>query len=152
MDLVRALRLAAVAEAPDAFATTLERERARTAEDWRRWLSPGITLLSVHDTGRVVGMVAGVLDDDGTGAVVAAMWVDPDLRGRGAGDGLMAGLTDWARRTRRRLHLHVVEGNAPAVGLYERHGFHLTGQARIRSDGVREVEMTHTGWAVTASP
>lgn len=145
MDLVRALRLAAVAEAPHAFATTLERELARTTQDWSRWLSPGITLLSVRDSGRAVGLVAGVLDDEPTLAHVAAMWVQPDMRGRGVGDGLMAALTDWALSTRRRLQLHVVADNALAVGLYERHGFHLDGRRRTRADGVREVGMEHMG-------
>ena len=43
--IVRALRLRAVHDAPDAFGSTYERELARTDEDWRRWFSPGVTFV-----------------------------------------------------------------------------------------------------------
>lgn len=139
--LVRALRIAALADAPGAFATTLEREEARSAEDWRRWFSPGITYVYIDDSGRGAGIVAGILDHDRSLAHLAAMWVHPDKRGRAVGDALVAALVAWAEPCNRRLRLHVVEDNAHAVALYERHGFRRTGSVRVTADKVREVEM-----------
>ena len=57
---LRALRLEALTEAPEAFGSTYDRELARTTADWRRWLAPGVTLLlEVSDEAR--GLVAGTL-------------------------------------------------------------------------------------------
>ena len=39
--VLRALRIEALTEAPEAFGSTLERELARTTEDWRRWMALG---------------------------------------------------------------------------------------------------------------
>lgn len=41
--ILRALRLQAMLDSPDAFGSTYERELARTPLDWQRWLSPGAT-------------------------------------------------------------------------------------------------------------
>jgi GNAT superfamily N-acetyltransferase len=46
----------------------------------------------------------------------------PEHRGRGTGTALLLSLLDEARRTGRKVLLHVVRGN-PAVRLYERLGF-----------------------------
>jgi hypothetical protein len=59
--VLRALRLEALGEAPEAFSSSYEHELARTQEDWRRWLSSGVTLL-LEDAGLARGLVAGHLD------------------------------------------------------------------------------------------
>ena len=84
--ILRALRLEALAEAPEAFGSTYDRELARTTADWRRWLSPGVTLI-LEDAGAARGLVAGLHDDRDPGIVhLMAMWVHPGLRGSGAAD------------------------------------------------------------------
>jgi ribosomal protein S18 acetylase RimI-like enzyme len=138
---LRAVRIAALTDSPQAFGSTLERERACTDDDWRRWFSPGVTYLCADDGGAMVGLVAGVLGDEPEVAHLVAMWVSPGSRGRGCGDALVAAVADWAMEQGRRLRLHVVETNTHAIGLYERHGFRLTGRDDVRADGVREVEM-----------
>jgi GNAT superfamily N-acetyltransferase len=139
--LVRALRIAALTDVPHAFGSTLEREKARTPDDWRRWFSPGVTYVHVDENGVGAGLVAGILDEERSLAHLAAMWVHPAKRGQGVGDALVAAVVGWAEDQNRRVRLHVVEDNAPAVALYERHGFRRTGNVSVRVDGVREVEM-----------
>jgi hypothetical protein len=43
--VLRSLRLQALADSPGAFSSTYERELARTIEDWRQWLAPGVTFI-----------------------------------------------------------------------------------------------------------
>ena len=57
--VLRALRVAALSDTPDAFGSTLKREEARTLEDWRRWFSPGVTYLAVDNNDDPVGLVVG---------------------------------------------------------------------------------------------
>ena len=47
--ILRALRLQALSDTPDAFGSTYERELARTTADWQRWLSPGATFILTDD-------------------------------------------------------------------------------------------------------
>jgi len=54
----------------------------------------------------------------------------------------------WAEDANRRLRLHVVEDNAHAVALYERHGFRRTGDVTVRADGLREVVMDRVALVV----
>jgi len=141
--VVRALRLAALADAPEAFGSTLERELARTAEDWRRWMSPGsVFILYDEDTAR--GLVAGAAREDDPSVVqLMAMWVHPSLRGTGAAGALVAALVAWAgAKGAREVQLRVVKANARACRLYEREGFRQFGGEIVRPrDGVVEIEM-----------
>ena len=141
--LLRDLRIAALTDAPAAFGSTLQREHARTSEDWRRWFSPGVTLLWLDEADAGGGLVAAVVDTARRSAELASMWVRPDLRGQEVGDALTQALVTWTQERGLSLRLHVVEDNAPAVGLYVRHGFSATGEVHVRPDGVREIEMAH---------
>ncbi|MET0551659.1 MAG: GNAT family N-acetyltransferase [Vicinamibacteria bacterium] len=140
--ILRTLRLAALAEAPDAFGSTYDRELARTTADWQRWLAPGATLI-LEDGGTPRGLVAGVLDaDDSRIAHLMAMWVHPELRGSGAADSLVAEHRAWARSAGARLlQVDVFVTNERARRLYERHGFRSTGQETIRDDGRLELRL-----------
>src|SRR5215831_19187960 len=122
--ILRALRLEALAEAPEAFGSTYDRELARTTADWQRGLAPGVTLI-LEDSGRARGLVAGMLDpNDKTIAHLMAMWIHPALRGSGAADSLVAGHVAWARSVgARSVRIDVFATNARARRLYERHGF-----------------------------
>jgi GNAT superfamily N-acetyltransferase len=141
--LLRDLRVAAMTDAPAAFASTLQREHARTVDDWRRWFSPGVTFLWFDEADAGGGLVAAVVEAASGSAELASMWVRPDLRGQGVGDALMEAVVEWAQGQGLSLRLRVVEDNAPAVALYLRHGFQPTGDGHVRPDGVREVQMLH---------
>ena len=141
--LLRELRLRALRGAPEAFGSTLERELARTPADWRRWFDGG-TVFLLEAEGAPRGLAATVPhDSDPHSAFVMSMWIDPEWRGRGGADRLLAALADAARAAgTTRLYLHVIEGNAPAWRCYERFGFRETGESFVRErDGLCEVEM-----------
>ena len=141
--LLREIRLEALSEAPEAFGSTLERERARTLVDWQKWLSPSATFLLETDNGPR-GIAAGVPDSTDTTVVhLMAMWVHPALRGSGAASALVEAVLAWAEEQgASSVRLDVIDGNDRARQLYERHGFEATGKIAIRPrDNAREVQM-----------
>ena len=141
--LLRQIRLEALSEAPEAFGSTLDRERARTSVDWQKWLSPSATFLLDTDNGPK-GIAAGVPDSTDEAVVhLTAMWVHPALRGLGAGSALVEAVLAWAEeRGANSVRLDVIDGNDRARQLYERHGFEATGKIAIRlRDNACEVQM-----------
>ncbi len=141
--ILRDLRLQALADEPHAFGSTYERELARTIDDWRKWMSPGVTFL-LEDAGGPRGIVAAARDPKVSNAVqLMAMWVHPDLRGSGAADLLVDDVVGWARSQGASVVcLLVVDSNRRARRFYERLGFRALGGTRVRErDGAIEVEM-----------
>lgn len=132
----RALRLAALADTPDAFAATLADERDQPERFWRARLErPDVcTLLAVitdtRGTARDAGLaVVAPTSDDATAAGLYSVWVAPEARGRGVGDAVLRAAIAHARRAgRSRLVLEVGDHNAPAIALYQRAGFRPTGR------------------------
>lgn len=127
--LLRDLRLAALAESPAAFGSSLEREAAFTDEQWGRWLSP-LHWFVAEDGGRAVGLVGATMDGPhGPGSCqLLSMWVAPAARGRGAGAALVAAVGRWATdRGALSLVLGVAEGNEAARRFYLGLGFGPTG-------------------------
>jgi ribosomal protein S18 acetylase RimI-like enzyme len=121
----RALRLAALADAPDAFGSRLadwqgdgdreERWRARLVGRWHN--------LVAELDGRPAGMASGFMPEAGP-AELLSMWVAPFARGRGVGDALVSSVVAWAQQQGRGpLGLQVREANPAAIALYARHGF-----------------------------
>ena len=68
-----------------------------------------------------------------------ALWVEPDYRSRGIGRLLAVETMKAADEPLYKLT--VVEGNAPAVGLYESMGFVRFGAGYLNDKGYRELEM-----------
>jgi ribosomal protein S18 acetylase RimI-like enzyme len=138
---MRALRLAALADSPDAFYVTLAEERDRPDAFWRaRLANPAVVTLRVEardgngpwrDAGLAVLAPSG---DDPAVVGLYSVWVAPHARGRGAGDALVAAALTHAReRGFRRVALDVGDANAPAIGLYRRAGFRPTGRTSALS-------------------
>jgi ribosomal protein S18 acetylase RimI-like enzyme len=130
-ELLRDVRLAALAEAPYAFGSTYAREAAFTEEQWRgRLASRAVTLFAFADEladGQPAGL-AGVYEEDGVADIVS-MWVRPAARGHGVGEALVMAAADWAKaRDHETLYLWVTESNDAARKLYERCGFTVTGE------------------------
>lgn len=125
----RDVRLRALADAPEAFASSREREEAFDDDEWRRRVTTNAWFLARAD-GATVGLACGIPEpDDDAGRHLVGMWVDPAFRGRGLSDLLVAAVMAWARRERATfLALWVVDGNDRALGFYERLGFEVTGE------------------------
>ena len=160
---LRDIRLAALWDAPDAFASTYAEQAAFEEADWRQRIARGGTFLAFipeadafdvpeadafdvpeADASEPAGLVGGY--DYGAGTVgLISMFVRPEARGHGVGEALIAAVMDWARaRNATSVHLWVTETNKPARLLYERCGFSLTGERQPlpSNPAVGEVAMT----------
>jgi len=137
----RAARLAALADAPEAFGASLAdwQGAGDREERWRARLAVpgsyhGVALLD----GVPVGMASGMPTERVGIVELLSMWVAPHMRGRGVGDRLVSAVTQWAEeRGADLVRLAVADGNRPAAALYERHGFGYTGETQLMPDGVR---------------
>jgi len=149
---LRDIRLAALRDAPRAFASTYEREAAFAEAEWRRRIGPGGNFLAytVELGPHPAGMACGFESGPGTVELVA-MWVRPQARGRGIGQALVGAVIGWAgARGAVRVHLWVTENNDNARLLYERCGFRPTDERQPHpSDAeVAEIGMLRSPAAV----
>ena len=145
-ELLRTIRLRSLSLEPTAFGSTFERETAFSDDDWRRRLHPagGPTFVACDESGEAVGTAVGITDEnDRQIALLVGMWVDPQARGTGAADLLIAEVVRWAAAERHvAIRLLVTDGNTRAERVYKRNGFERTGQSETRErDGVTEIEM-----------
>ncbi|TDC27626.1 GNAT family N-acetyltransferase [Kribbella albertanoniae] len=133
----RDLRLAALAEAPYAFGSTLADWVDAPEERWRARLeAPGVQAAVVLIDGTPIGMGGGAPAEAEGVFELVSMWVAPAGRGKGVGDLLMAWLERIARaQGAHTLELAVAEGNDKAIGLYERSGYVVTGAEEEGNDG-----------------
>ena len=136
----RDVRLRSLADSPDAFGSTLEREQGFTEDDWRQRVSGPVYV--VLDPAPVA--VGGIVGRDGVGQVWG-MWTDPAHRGRGHARRILDVLTPLHER----VQLHVNLANPAARTVYERYGFVGTGEVeplRLGSDQRMErMELSRRG-------
>jgi ribosomal protein S18 acetylase RimI-like enzyme len=129
---LRQLRLRALADAPDAFASTLEEEAAFPAEVWRQRAEggPASANFIAREGGVDVGLAAVFAEPDVPGRMhLVSMWVDPRYRRRGVARALVDQAVRWAAACRaREVVLWVADQNTAARRLYERLGFRPTGE------------------------
>jgi ribosomal protein S18 acetylase RimI-like enzyme len=144
LEVVRTLRLRALVDAPQAFGSTYEREVSFTRDVWAARLGMRSNAHFIAGNDLPVGMVAVVHDNEDSGvAWLVGMWVDPDARGSGVADELVAAAIEWASTEGfAAVRLHVTQGNERAKRLYVRHGFSRTGE-KFGGDraGAKEIEM-----------
>ncbi|MGP7997407.1 MAG: N-acetyltransferase family protein [Streptosporangiaceae bacterium] len=129
---VRDIRLAALADAPDVFASTLDAELGQPEPEWRARIGALPWFLGFVG-GQPAGLVAALLPQPGPGHDPAwhlvSMWVSPHARGSGLADRLVAAVTEQARRAgAARVTLWVTVGNDRARAFYRRMGFTPTGR------------------------
>jgi putative acetyltransferase len=125
--------------APDEVTATLEQERDRLAgfED-----APRAILLVAERDGEVLGELTlrGISPRRAVMHVATlGMSVRADARGQGVGEALLEAALEWAPTAGlSRIELYVYARNAPALKLYEKHGFVTEGRRRnfIREGGV----------------
>jgi ribosomal protein S18 acetylase RimI-like enzyme len=134
---LREARLAALAEAPYAFASTVAREQGFTEETWRERAGQGRTF-AAWDGDAIVGLATGI-DHDGDWHLVG-MWAAPRVRGTGVAERLVAAVCDLARESgAASVTLWVTEVNGRARAFYRRCGFVPTGGRQL----VRPEEPDH---------
>lgn len=144
-EVVRAIRLDALRDAPDSFWAAYEEEVDRPPEWWRGFVDAGAWFVAWE--GGVPAGIAAALRDETLGPTtrqLISMWVAPGARGRGLGERLVAEVKEWAAGAGvERLLLDVTSGNEPARRLYERCGFGFTGRStpHPRVPHLRELEM-----------
>ncbi len=137
-EVLRDIRLRALAESPDAFGSTLDREREFDEKEWRRRLVRPVYAVLVDD--RPVAM-AGAFTDEGR-VQVWGMWTDPEHRGRGHARALLDALVGGAVAEGRPVTLHVNTANPVARAAYEHYGFVATGELEpLRPGSEQRIEL-----------
>ncbi len=128
----RDLRLRALAEAPEAFRATLDEEQRQSDSWWAHLIGhtvddPRGGLWIAENDGEAVGMLFGRLNLDQDLLSIGAMWVVPEARRLGIGQGLLDAALEWARgKGAKEAELWVTEGNSRATLFYRRSGFQPT--------------------------
>jgi ribosomal protein S18 acetylase RimI-like enzyme len=128
---LRAARLAALAEAPYAFASTLAREQEFAEDTWRERAGSGRTFGAWQD-GVIVGLATGFPAEPGPDWHLVGMWVSPGCRGQGVAGRLVGAVCDLARESGApSVTLWVTEVNDRARAFYRRVGFAPTGARQL---------------------
>lgn len=118
-------------------------KRCFPADPWSEALfrgaleNPAAAVLLVQgEGGAVLGYaVLSVVLDEGSLDNIA---VAPEYRRRGVADALLGALTGFGRERLAALMLEVRPSNAPAIALYEKHGFAAVGRRKNYYDAPRE--------------
>ena len=124
--LWRELRLAALADAPDAFRSAYaywsgpgDRE-----ENWRARLSGRPFNLVLLHGDAPAGMVSATAVEGGNVVELHSMWVAPGARGKGVAAAAIGAVVTWATERRASsVLLSVMAANRTAAAVYRRHGF-----------------------------
>lgn len=143
----RAIRLRALADAPDAFGSTLAAEEALAPETWAARLARSATsgidrALAAEANGELVGLAWAKEDADEAAIVnLYQMWVAPQARGQGVAGALLDEAVRWAvERGAQAVQLGVTCTNAGALRLYQRAGFVDTGVREPLRPGAELIE------------
>ena len=134
---LREVRLRALRSDPDSFAASYDQASSRDDRIWED-IAVGAasgddeTIFVIEADGGFAGMVgAFARDDEPATRNLYGMWVAPEVRGSGLGEGLVDAIIEWSRTVgAEEVKLWVVESNTPAVRLYEKTGFIPTGEAQ----------------------
>jgi GNAT superfamily N-acetyltransferase len=125
---LREIRLQALQDAPDAFASTYARETAFGADEWYRRATRDGSFIAFLPEVSPAGLGGGYLATPEVVELIG-MFVRPQARGRGVGEALIDAVTGWAiQQGASTVHLWVTETNKHARLLYERCGFTVTAE------------------------
>jgi GNAT superfamily N-acetyltransferase len=135
----RQVRLAALAEAPYAFSSTLDGESARDEAWWQDRAANGVPMFVAWQDGEPAGLAGGfaVPQEELPLGVTRAwhlvsMWVSPSARGSGLAERLVQAVAGAARADgATRLILWVTDVNERARAFYGRLGFRPTGARQL---------------------
>lgn len=132
-DLFRQVRLAALQEAPYAFASTYESALRRSAESWREQAdstaqgSDRATFFVFSDEAPIGIAALYRLQNQADVGELLQVWIAPEYRGKRAAWSLMDTLFKWAGDHRfRTIIARVARENIRAVRFYRNYGFAQT--------------------------
>jgi GNAT superfamily N-acetyltransferase len=127
---LRAIRLEALADTPDAYGSTYEESVRWSDAQWKNAASTRLYYLADRG-GRVVGMVSGGFNDAYPGTRwLYGMYVTPSERGSGTAEQLVRSIEEWARgHGVGEIYLHVTTSVPRARAFYEKVGFQPTGES-----------------------
>ena len=97
------------------------------------------------DAGKIVGVSSFAIEEAWNAAVLVMLHVLPDYQGRGGGWSLVQAVCGEAReRGLARVLVATANDDLPALSLYQRCGFHITGieTGRVAADHAREGRLT----------
>lgn len=95
-----------------------------------------VLLLAEDDGGTIVGVVYGILTDEGATGDVVALYIAPDRHREGTGAALLrAGAAELQRLGARSLRISVLTENSPARRFYEAMGGHEVGRSTTDEEG-----------------
>jgi ribosomal protein S18 acetylase RimI-like enzyme len=150
----RAIRLAALADAPDAFAADPDEEQRYDEDFWRMRMRRSVRLVAEAAAGPPAGDPErlGVVslgqgkDDEGEVAEIFGLWVAPQARGTGVATRLVEASADRARQDgRTHVAYWVGTDNGRAVAFASGIGFRPTDFRRpmrlAAQDGEEEIAM-----------
>ena len=125
---LRAIRLEALLDSPQAYGSTYEESRTWAPRHWKALCRQWNYYLAFLDD-QVVGVVSGGSNELHPGTRwLYAMYVSPGARGSGVADLLVQEVEQWARGEGvQSLYLHVAGPMARARAFYESAGFSDTG-------------------------
>lgn len=146
--LVKSLRLAALADAPYAFAETLDEAQKMPDSEWKQRALQNAegkdsTCALAFDGDVPVGMAVGLLDEnDESIAYLAALWVAPHHRGKGTAEVLVEVVASWAAKVgAHSLVAGVMKGNDRAAAFFRKVGFENAQRPRSWSEFICSCEL-----------
>lgn len=153
----RVIRLRSLADAPDAFGSTLAAEQALAADTWSARLARAAVSgrdypIVAERANQMVGLMWAKFDaDDGALVNLFQVWVAPESRGHGVAARMLREVIGWAKAQQARsVHLDVTCGDSAAMRLYQREGFRPAGAAAPLRDGshlLSQPMRLELGWA-----
>ena len=132
--LYKAVRCAALANAPYAYSSTLENAMERSDDDWVRLTyqyasDPNSIEYFAFENEDPCGMAACVID--GNEAEMYAVWVDPAYRRKGVGRELIEFAIAWSQlHGAAKLNVGVFDDNPGALAFYRSAGFEDSGRIK----------------------
>lgn len=126
----RAFRLFMLDDAPEAYGDSVEEAEARPLQVWKSDLSGDRVFFGGYSDNRLVA-AANFLQESAKKAShrgwLLGVYVTPEARGSGLSSALIDAVLDYARNKVLQVHLGVGSYNNPAIRIYERAGFRITG-------------------------
>lgn len=140
--MLRELRMASLADAPDAFGQTVGQIRSRADAAWQQAARQSAQgngrswFIAVADR-QAVGVVQGRRRPPAT-LLVFSMWVDRRYRRRGLGRALIDRVEAWAHGWEgHKTVLWVLQVNSDAIEFYGNLGFKVVGEGDDADNGAR---------------